>query len=307
LDRRRAFAAFLIGLATLGASPPRLPLAEAEWIAPERRLEALTTQPRACALPPAGSDALASYTIGRVVFHTPTLLGGQAARAGLSCASCHANGRGNPDFAFSGLSGAAGTADVTSSIMSKSRGDGVANPVRIPDLARDPPKISRAADDAALAQFIRGLVVEEFDGAEPPTAVLEGLATYVRAQSATFCTSDARVPRRMLDDLSIVADASEAAIRLALQEDQASMRLTIGAARNALGRVSERLQLADAQKQLGKLDKQLLRLQNGRASAGTAAKIRRWQADFAAQSAALRKMEGQSLYDRRVLEAALQR
>ncbi|MGF7473737.1 hypothetical protein WFJ45_23635, partial [Salmonella enterica subsp. enterica serovar Minnesota] len=73
-----------------------------------------------------------SARIGRAAFNSPLLLGGQAARAGLSCASCHRNGRGNPDFHFPGISGAPGTADVTASLLSSHRGDGQFNPKPIP-------------------------------------------------------------------------------------------------------------------------------------------------------------------------------
>src|SRR5687768_90851 len=71
--------------------------------------------------------------------------------------------RGNPDFLFPGLSGAVGTADVTSSIMSSHRGDGTINPKPIPDLAGPPAEriVSRAAESRALESFIRGLIVEE--------------------------------------------------------------------------------------------------------------------------------------------------
>ena len=46
------------------------------------------------------------------VFRTPELLGGQAARVGLSCDACHINGRNNPTFYIDGVSGLPGTVDV---------------------------------------------------------------------------------------------------------------------------------------------------------------------------------------------------
>ena len=150
-------------------------------------LATLTRQPPECILWPREPAARQSVAIGRAAFRAPLLLGGQAARAGLSCASCHRNGRGNPHFSFPGLSGAAGTADITSSLMSRMRGDAVFNPKPIPDLAVGPHRISRDPRSDALEDFIRGLVVEEFDGLQPPRAVLKGLGDYVRAMSPSHC------------------------------------------------------------------------------------------------------------------------
>ena len=159
-----------------------VPLRALRWLAPGTdRVAALTTQPSEC-LPPAAIGDRA-VEVGRAAFRSPLLLGGQASRAGLSCNACHLQGRGNPDFAFPGLSGAPGTADVTSSLFSSHRGDGIANPVPIPDLSAANHKISRDPASPALADFINGLVVDEFDGAPPPPAVRAGLAAYVRALS----------------------------------------------------------------------------------------------------------------------------
>ena len=98
-------------------------------------------------------------------------------------AECHRDGRTNPDFQFPGVSGAAGTADVTDSLFSSHRGDGLDNPKPIPDLSapKEKLKIDQAPLSRALETFIHGLVTQEFDGPEPTPAVLEGLADYVRA------------------------------------------------------------------------------------------------------------------------------
>ena len=157
----------------------------ARWLPPERQAHRLAYEPTECLAPAADARALRRIAIGRAAFRTPLLLGGQAARAGLSCDSCHRNGRGNPDFRFPGLSGAPGTADVTSSLMSSHRGDGRSNPTLIPDLSGPAHalKVSRDPSARALEAFIRGLIVEEFDGPEPTAMTLDGLAGYVRALS----------------------------------------------------------------------------------------------------------------------------
>jgi hypothetical protein len=299
MDRRWPRAALLILLAA--EAPAGLPIKEARWTALEAGVAPLLTAPAECAKSPEGSAAIASFLTGRVVFNTPTLLGGQAARAGLSCASCHVNGRGNVHFAFPGLSGTPGTADVSSSVMSSKRGDGVANPVHIPDLAFDTPKISRAPDDPALRTFIRGLVVEEFDGPEPEPAVLDGLVEYVRSMSPMACKSTGPVPRTASSELAQAADAAELALYYAARDQEGTARIMLAAARAALGRVHERFPgetLKPARKQLERLDSGLASLQRSSLGSGkpVARKLTRWQADLAKTRPMIRATEPQSLY-----------
>lgn len=235
MDRGRRTTALALALASLGVAAagdaPTLP--ELRWLAPDRAV-VLATEPAECL---ARTDD--AVEVGRAAFRSPLLLGGQAARAGVACESCHRNGRGNPDFLFPGVSGAAGTADVTSSLFSSHRGNGVADPVPIPDLAgpASTRKVSRTPGDPALRAFIRALVVEEFDGAEPPPAVLSGLAAYVRALEA--CPApDAPVRAELF-----ISDAERAvrAARRALQAgDRPTALVMISAARARLGRVADR-------------------------------------------------------------------
>jgi hypothetical protein len=217
-----------------------LPIREARWVAPDRLYAVLAHEPAECLVRPADPAAQRAVAVGRAAFRAPLLLGGQAARAGMSCASCHRNGRGNPDFLFPGLSAGPGTADVTSSLMSAHRGDGRANPVPIPDLGgpRALLKISRDPRDAALERFIRGLVVEEFDGPAPAAEVLAGLAAYVRALRPEGCRASER-PIRLVDRLGDV----EEAVRLAGQSQGEARRFLAAAARSDLGAIDERFAL----------------------------------------------------------------
>ncbi|WP_176593462.1 tetratricopeptide repeat protein [Sphingobium sp. EM0848] len=82
-----------------------LPLRDARWLAPGVPITALTREPSACLAFPADEKAALSVNIGRAAFRTPALLGGEARRLGLSCSTCHRNGRTNPDFLFPGVSG----------------------------------------------------------------------------------------------------------------------------------------------------------------------------------------------------------
>ena len=243
MDQGRARAAILIGSALLIAAdaPTQLPIRDVRWLAAGVPVERVNQLPPECYRPPDDPKERRSAEIGRIAFRAPLLLGGQAARVGLSCSSCHRNGRNNPDFHFPGVSGAPGTADVTTSILSSHRGDRTFNPKPIPDLAGDPAKRIASRDPAKpdLEQFVHALITQEFDGAEPPPKVLDGLTAYVRAISPASCGRG----NVSVSAASLVAELNSA-LRLARNEpDPATARLLIGAARSNLGRIDERYQV----------------------------------------------------------------
>jgi len=144
------------------------------WVAPGADpARALGSVPTECLTRPADPALAARIEVGRAAFRTPVLLGGQAARAGINCETCHRAGRGNPDFHFPGISGAPGTADFTNAISSTHRDDGIDNPKPIPDLSgpKDRLKVDQDPAQAKLEPFLHGLVTEEFDGPEPTPVV----------------------------------------------------------------------------------------------------------------------------------------
>ena len=315
MDRRQALARFLTVAALLpllaaSASVPDLPIKEARWLAPDQLFEGLTRHPAECFATPKSNNERRSAMIGRAAFRAPLLLGGQAARAGLSCASCHRNGRGNPHFTFPSLSGHPGTADVTSSLMSKTRGDATFNPKVIPDLVASKFAVSRDPDKGELKAFIRGLIVEEFDGEEPPPAVLDGLTAYVRALSPGACKSRGLVGIT-LDGL--LADV-DSAVRLAENSwsngDPDTALVLVGAARSMLGSVDERFQLPGLEPSrtaLRSADNQLraLRLAMAYNVPSVAVGFRAWDRDWPARKVALRKQESRSLFSPSVLRRRL--
>lgn len=295
MDRGRALARFLnaLPLALLlgaAADSATLPVREARWLAPGTVRAGLSREPSECFARPADPAERRRAEIGRIAFRTPLLLGGQAARAGLSCASCHRNGRGNPDFLFPGLSGPAGTADVTASLMSSHRGDGRFNPRPIPDLggARDALKVSQDRRDRALEAFIRGLVVEEFDGPEPSARVLDGLAAYVRALRPAAC---GRGERRvtLASRLALVEEAAD----LAATETGDTRRLLLAAARSQLGAIDERFAVpggAPARAVLREADKALRTLRSDQGDMG------RWRRQWPGWKRRLLRLESRSLF-----------
>ena len=306
MGHHRAFAAlFLIVTLTAATAPP---LNEARWITPARQFAVLTSQSAECFRVPRIRDEAQLALIGRAAFRAPLLLGGQAARAGLSCASCHRNGRGNPDFRFPGLSGADGTADVTSSLMSSHRGNAVFDPKRIPDLARDPPKISHDLGKPDLRTFIHGLITQEFDGVEPPPRVLDGLTVYVRSLGTRSCNAAATQPITLAGMLEDARKATMSARDAWQAGDAETARSLIGAARSTLGRIDERYagpMLKAERARIAKADQALFILQQEIDARATKvpALIDAWLAQSRIDEVSLRKAEGTSLFNPKRLAA----
>lgn len=294
---------------TCGASSPAvLPIRDARWLASPDLAADLTHQPPECRSRYADAATERSARIGRIAFRAPLLLGGQAARAGLSCSSCHSNGRSNVHFHFPGLSGDAGTADVTASLMSSHRGDGIFNPKPIPDLAGDPAKLKVSRDPGKddLKRFIHGLITQEFDGPEPPLAVLDGLAAYVRSLSPPACKGQKSTPIR----LSSMLDDVDTAMRLAEESyaggDKATARLLVGAARSMLGKIDERFQLSGGETSRALLrdaDSDLRVIELAETVSPDA--FRQWRRIWPARSHQLREAESRSYFSEAVLRRAL--
>ncbi|HEX6661001.1 MAG TPA: hypothetical protein VF067_03930 [Sphingomicrobium sp.] len=305
MDRRQRQAGLLIPAALLllcGADRPQLPIREARWLKSPDILADLTRLPGECIAWPKSKDQRQSVAIGRALFRSPLLLGGQAARAGLSCSSCHRNGRTNPHFHFPGVSGDPGTADVTASIMSEHRGDGIFNPKPIPDLGGDPAKL-KVKGTPKLREFVHGLVTQEFDGPEPSPAALHSVVAYVRALSPAACPkagSAISLGSKLAEVDSAVALAKEAYAR----RDSATGRDLLAAARSTLGTIDERYQVAgleDSRAQLREADSVLFQLQE----AGSTRLWDEWRRDWPARKKKLRSAEPRSLFNRAVLRKAL--
>lgn len=316
MDRGRRRAAVL-GLILAGGvavgqgvlAPPRA----ARWTSSqENAAQVLSRAPTECLTPSGDRDVSLSIEVGRAAFRDPLLLGGQAGRAGLSCEACHREGRGNPHFHFPGVSGAPGTADVTSSLFSTRRGNGLDDPRPIPDLSgpKAALKIAQANDDPALETFIRGLIVEEFDGRAPPPAVLRGLAAYVRALDPAACPQAADQPVTLDHALSDAHRAAIAAEGLLAKNDPIAAVAMIGAARSALRRIDERYAgpaLAPPRGRLREADRRLAAIAEDVRSDRTdaARRLAHWRKAIPALRAVLAPAEPASLFNSKRLEGAL--
>ncbi len=305
MDRGQRQAGLLIAglLALCGAADRReIPIRESRWLQSPDILADLTTQPPECLSWPRDREHRRSVAIGRALFRSPLLLGGQAARAGLSCASCHRNGRTNPHFHFPGISGAPGTADVTASLMSEQRGDGIFNPKPIPDLAGDPRQL-RVKGTPQLRGFIHGLIVEEFAGPEPSPAALDSVTAYVRALSPSACNGGAvRITLGAM--LADVDSAVALAAATYADGDPQTGRALLAAARSTLGSIDQRYQvpgLEHARRQLSDADAELRQLQE----TGGVGRWDRWCRAWPDRKRALRGAEPRSLFNRQVLRRLL--
>ncbi len=312
-DRRPTFlivAATLFCGGLLTAASSALPLRDMRWTSSAADgIRQMTRRPGECLTRPRDPDAAMSVEIGRAAFRSPLILGGAAARAGLSCDSCHRDGRDNSAFHFPGLSGAPGTADVTSFRFSPRRGDLQDNPRPIPDLSgpKSGLKVAQTPESGDLERFITGLVVEEFDGPQPPDRVIRGLADYVRALDPAACpgADAANTPAGVLDDADRAVATAGRALRLG---DAPTALIMIGSARTALGRLDERYAaLPDSRKRLRAADQQLLAAAEAVRAGGPdgAARLARWRAAQPDLRMRLKRDSGLSLFNPAVLAAAV--
>ncbi|MCR9080670.1 MAG: hypothetical protein NXH78_16395 [Hyphomonadaceae bacterium] len=183
-------------------SAPAVNIDALRWLDPSADPVAhLTVQPATCQTAPVSPSAQR----GALLFSSPLLLGGQAAKAGLSCASCHRNGRGNSAFLFMGISGAPGTADVTHGLFSTVRADETFNPVPIPDLATAEGRTRVDREQAGVLEtFLTAQIVEEFSGTAPESVVIDDLAAYIRTLDTAACAPNTIEAQSWRAELSLL-------------------------------------------------------------------------------------------------------
>lgn len=291
----------LAAVFALGAAAPAAPivLREQAWM-PGADARALLEEPAECL---ATRDR--AVEIGRALFRSPALLGGPAARAGLSCNACHSGGRRNARFLLPELSDRAGAADVTSEWSSKVRGDGIANAIDIPDLSgvtqRDAFGQSR---DPSLEHFLHGVMVDEFQGEEPSAEVMAGLVAYLRALDEGECARGGAPIT-----LTTAADDVRRAVAAADGADAATAQLVLLAAQDAMGRIVERLpprRFARERNAFEALSRELGAMRTADDVAATMeAALPGWRARFDANVAHVARLERQTYFNERRLARAL--
>jgi cytochrome c peroxidase len=120
--------------------------------------------------------------LGDMAFSAPSLLGGPARQAGISCNTCHVNGAGNPALFVTGMSTVPGTFDTTGPLFNPKADNGVMDPVTIPSLrgARSMAPYGHDARMPSLRDFVRNVIVNEFAGPEPSPEILDAVVAYVQ-------------------------------------------------------------------------------------------------------------------------------
>jgi hypothetical protein len=242
---------------------------------------------------------------GRALFRSPALLGGPAARAGLSCNACHSGGRRNARFLLPELTTRAGAADVTSEWSSKVRGDGLANPVDIPDLNG----VTRRAAfgqrrEPSLAAFIHSVMVEEFQGAEPSATTVESVLAYLRALDEGECSGRRAQPVT----LASTADDVRRAVAATDGADAETASLLLLSAQDAMGRIVERLparRFALDRSRFEALSRELGAMRSGDVIAATETALPGWRARFDAAVTRVARRERQTYFNERTLARAL--
>jgi hypothetical protein len=154
--------------------------------------------------------------LGKLAFNSPRLLGGQAARMGLSCASCHRSGRDNPHFFIKQISSTPGTSDITHSFLSSEGGDGIDNPKIIPDLIAPTRFLKR--DSQQFEDFLHRLIEVEFDGRKTPEPIFNAINTYLKNTDKRYCYAQNATPSTRFENdwnnyvsaLALLSDSSEA-------------------------------------------------------------------------------------------------
>ncbi len=299
-------AAFLLLCSSAAAAG--FPLEDARWAAADADLLRLLTQsPGECLAPVAEDDAY-KVNVGRVAFRSPFLFGGTASRVGLSCNACHRDGHDNPDFFLAGVSGEPGTADVTSSVFSRTREDGAFNPVPIPSLVGIAGKASfgERAPHGSLQAFVASAVTEEFDGEAAPFLV-EAIAAYLTHLDPKYCPPRGRAATAG-DDLATSRAALDAAEEALRRGDAKTGDFLLLAARGLLKRIDGRFAELDAERAaIGALSASI-GAQRTLAARDPAAALQAGpalRAQFEETAARLLAAQSKSLYDRDTLKRRL--
>ena len=301
--RVKLIAAFAALVLTGAAAPGPLLLREQAWTAPGDTLAHDLTH--------ASGECLAARTpqteIGRALFRSPVLLGGPAARAGLSCNACHSNGRVNTRFLLPELTDRAGHADVTSEWSSHVRGDGVLNPLPIPDLADVSARPTFGhTRQPTLEAFVSSAIVEEFQGPPPPAQAFDGMIAYLRALRSDACpAAEAAVT------LEGAADDVRRALTAAEGADTETAQLLLLAGQDAIGRIVERLPARAFTRDRGRFEelaRELGALRNAAdLQSAMAITLPGWRARFDAAAARTARREGRTYFNEATLRRALER
>ena len=119
--------------------------------------------------------------LGDMVFDSSEIFGEPALSLGVSCNTCHNKGVTNPKLFIPGLSSEKGGMDVSNSFFAGHANNGLHDPLDTPDLRgiRFTAPYGRNGRFASLREFVRNVIVNEFNGPEPDPMVMDGMIAYM--------------------------------------------------------------------------------------------------------------------------------
>jgi cytochrome c peroxidase len=123
----------------------------------------------------------ALIALGDMAFDSPFIFGEPARSLGISCNTCHNKSITNPQFFIPGLSARPGGMDVSNSFFGPHANNGHFDHVDTPDLRgiRFTAPYGRNGRVASLREFVRNVIVLEFNGEEPDPILLDGMVAYM--------------------------------------------------------------------------------------------------------------------------------
>lgn len=119
--------------------------------------------------------------LGDMAFDSPEIFGEPARSLGVSCNTCHNKGVTNPALFIPGLSGEKGGVDVSNSFFAGHANNGLFDPLDTPDLRgiRFTAPYGRNGRFGSLREFVRNVIVNEFNGPEPDPMLMDGMIAYM--------------------------------------------------------------------------------------------------------------------------------
>ena len=119
--------------------------------------------------------------LGDMAFDSAEIFGEPALSLGVSCNTCHNKGVTNPKLFIPGLSREKGGVDVSNSFFAGHANNGLHDPLDTPDLRgiRFTAPYGRNGRFASLREFVRNVIVNEFNGPEPDPMIMDGMIAYM--------------------------------------------------------------------------------------------------------------------------------
>ena len=119
--------------------------------------------------------------LGDLLFDSPLIFGEPARSLQMSCNTCHNKGTINPNLFIPGLSSKPGGMDVNSAYFAPHANNGLFDSLDTPDLRgiKSTAPYGRNGRFASLREFVRNVIVNEFNGREPAPVELDAMIAYL--------------------------------------------------------------------------------------------------------------------------------